>query len=127
MACLTLENIIAIRSHSTFDPTTVETTEGRLFPHVGDMKPLSWMIGSTLEDERADYPKMRAVIRAMMVHRPEQLESERRELLKASFDRMFGHNAKKCLQVIEDEAHAMICPVCSEIGGHSIFCTLEVL
>ena len=39
----------------------------------------------------------------MLEHRPGQLELERRDMLKASFDRMFGHNAKRVLDVIEDE------------------------
>ena len=41
------------------------------------------------------------VLRAMKEHRPEQLEQERREMVKGSFDRMFGHNAKQMLLLIE--------------------------
>lgn len=50
--------------------------------------------------ELAGFPKARA----KLVGWPdEQLERERREMLKASFDRMFGHNAKKMLVIIEEE------------------------
>jgi hypothetical protein len=82
----------------------VTLEDGRVFPQY-DGKPLSWSIGLyfTYADESEGYPRMRTVIRALIVHRPEQVERERREMLKASFDRMFGHQAKKCLAIIEDE------------------------
>lgn len=85
--------------------TTIKLENGRNFP-VYEGLALSWDIASynSLEEERLGYPRMRAVIRAMREHRPEQLERERREMLKASLsDRMFGHNAKKVLAVIEVE------------------------
>jgi hypothetical protein len=86
------------------DGLTVTLEDGRFFPAL-DGYTLCWSIGSyaSWNDQRDGYRKMRAVIRAMMTHRPELVERERREMLKASFDRMFGHNAQKVLDVIEDE------------------------
>ncbi len=83
---------------------TKTLADGRTFPAYGD-ETLSWSIGlyHTFAEEQAGFPRMRAVIRAMLAHRPEQVERERREMLKASFDRIFGHNARKCLNVIEEE------------------------
>ena len=75
--------------------TTVTLDDGRIFPH-HDGKVLSWTISGSDQE-------IRAVVRAMAEHRPDQLLSERRFLIKASFDRMFGHNAKKQLLVVEDE------------------------
>jgi hypothetical protein len=66
-------------------------------------KLLSWHLEMTWEDEKAGFPKMRTVIRAMIERRPEQLAKERYEMLRGSFDRMFGHNARKCLAVIDEE------------------------
>lgn len=84
--------------------------DGNPFP-VYQGEALSWSIGlySTLTEERARYPRARVVIAAMREHRPEQLDRERYELLKGSFDRMFGQNAKRLLAVIEEEdaAHSV--------------------
>jgi hypothetical protein len=81
---------------------TITLEDGRMFP-VFNNEILSWDTGSafTPRDEQEGYPRTRAIIAAMRQHRPEQLERERRELLKASFDRMFGHNARKLLTLIE--------------------------
>lgn len=78
---------------------------GYPFPQY-DGELLSWSLGLyfTLSEAERNYPKMRTVIRAMMEKRPDQLERERVELVKASFDRVFGTNAKRCLIVIEEEA-----------------------
>lgn len=78
--------------------------DGRQFPQLNG-EVLCWDVGaySSFADERDGFQRMRAVIRAMMVHRPKQIEYERIEMLKASFDRMFGHNARKVLTVIEQE------------------------
>jgi len=67
---------------------------------------LSWSIGlyMTWSEEQAGYPRAKAVIAAMREHRPEQLERERCEMVKASFNRLFGHNAKKELDLIEDRS-----------------------
>ncbi len=81
-----------------------KTADGREFPeYQGEL--LSWSIGlyNTFDEARIDYPKMRTVIRALLVYRPEQVERERREMLKASFGSLFGHNARKVLTVIEQE------------------------
>jgi hypothetical protein len=77
--------------------------DGRVFPSF-DGKPLSWDIGSvcTQKDESEGFPRTRAVIQAMREYRPEQLERERRLYLKHSFDRIFGHNARKLLALIEN-------------------------
>ena len=77
--------------------------DGRTFPAYNG-ETLSWSPGlyTSLIEQRAGYPRMRAVLRAMKEYRPEQLERERRALLKASFDRMFGNAAKASLRVIEE-------------------------
>lgn len=82
----------------------VTLPDGRTFPQQAG-KALSWSIGLhfTTADQQAGYPKTRAVIRAFAEHRTEDLRREKRELLKASFDRMFGHNARKLLALIEEE------------------------
>lgn len=64
---------------------------------------LSWHLSMTWEDEQAGFPKLKTVIHAMIERRPKELQKERYNLLKASFDRMFGHNAKKMLEIINDE------------------------
>jgi len=68
---------------------------------------LSWAISLTLADEQEGYPRARTVIRAMHQYRPEQVERERVEMLKGSFDRVLGHNAKKALDLIEEECKAV--------------------
>ncbi len=78
--------------------------DGALFPvYNGEL--LSWSIGlyMTANEEKAGFPRAKRVIQAMRKYRPEQLERERVEMLKGSFDRMFGHNAKKVLRLIERE------------------------
>ena len=79
-----------------------KTEDGREFPQFnGELLP--WSLSLTLEDEQAGCPKLRTVIRAMRERRPEQLERERIDILKGSFDPVFGHSAKKVLDVIESE------------------------
>lgn len=82
--------------------TTITLEDGRVFP-VFDGQPLAWDTGlyHTFAEQQAGFPRMKAVIAAMREHRPEQLEQERRGLMKAQFDRMFGHNARVALDVIE--------------------------
>jgi hypothetical protein len=81
--------------------------DGREFPHF-EGQALSWDLNgyTSWHEEQRDYQRMRCVIRAMIEHRPAQLERERRDLLKASLDRMFGHNARKVLAVLEQELAA---------------------
>jgi hypothetical protein len=79
-----------------------KTDDGREFPQYNGQL-LPWAISITLQDEEEGYPRLRTVIRAMREHRPAQLERERIEMLKGSFDRVFGSNAKKVLNVIEQE------------------------
>jgi hypothetical protein len=66
---------------------------------------LSWSIEvyDTINEQKAGYPRMRAVIRALKEHRPAYLEIEKRLLLRGSFDRMFGNVAKRQLSIIEEE------------------------
>lgn len=65
---------------------------------------LSWDIDlyNSRAEEREGFPRARAVIAAMRQHRPEQLRAEHQAYLKASFDRMFGQNARKMLRLIEE-------------------------
>lgn len=82
--------------------TTMVREDGLRFPvYNGEL--LSWSIGlyNTWNDQNAGYPRTKAVIRAMREYRPEQLERERRELVRGSFDRVFGRSAKRLLDVIE--------------------------
>lgn len=83
--------------------TTITLEDGRAFP-VYNGEALSWSPGlyNTWNDQHNGYPKTKAVLAAMLEHRPEQLEAERREMLKASFNSMFEHNAKKMLDLIEE-------------------------
>jgi hypothetical protein len=85
--------------------TDIVSIDGRVFP-VHNGQALSWSLGcySSYNDEKAGFARMRAVIQAMRIHRPEQLRKERFEMLKASFNAMFGHNARKVLEVIDAEA-----------------------
>lgn len=73
------------------------------FPQLGG-ETLAWDIGHymTIVEEREGYPRARAVARAMRHMRPEQLYRERRDMLRGSFDRLFGHNARRCLKLIEE-------------------------
>ena len=84
----------------------VTLPDGRVFPLYGD-EILSWDIGvyMTPNERQRGYPRARAVIQAMRSERPERLERERREMLKAAFDRMFGHNAQQELDLINEELH----------------------
>lgn len=80
----------------------IKLVDGREFPqHNGE--PLSWNIGAhnTFTDEREGYPRTIAVIQAMHRHRPEQLYHERTDLVRGSFDKLFGHNARKLLRLID--------------------------
>ena len=80
---------------------TITLEDGRTFPeHNGEA--LSWSVGlyMTWNEERAGYPKAKAVLA--------ELDSGRIIALKRSrtrdqFDRMFGHNARKELDLIEAE------------------------
>ncbi len=67
---------------------------------------LCWNIGAydTLVEREAGNPRAKAVIAAMREHRPAELEKERRDLQRASFDRMFGRNAERLLALIESTA-----------------------
>lgn len=84
-------------------PDLITNANGYQFPAFNG-EALSWLPGlySSRSEEQAGYPRARVVIAAMKKHRPEQFERERRELLKDSFDRMFGHNAKKLLALFEE-------------------------
>lgn len=81
-----------------------KTEDGREFPmYNGEL--LCWSPGSyqTPAEELIGFPRMRTVYRAIIANRPQQLAYERRELLKGSFDRMFGHNCRKALTILEEE------------------------
>lgn len=82
--------------------TVITLPDGRMFPAY-DNEPLSWDVGVyfTLNEERQGYPRLRTVLAAMREYRPDQLEREKRELLKGTFDKVFGHNARKLLALIE--------------------------
>ena len=80
----------------------IKLPDGREFPTHDGVTPLSWPVGShfTLQDEREGYPRCKAVLAETS---DEQLERDRSENLRASFNRMFGHNARRLLILIENE------------------------
>lgn len=78
------------------------TDDGREFPvHNGEL--LSWSLSWSALDKQEGFPRLKAVISAMRLHRPDQLEAERRQALRDSFNRMFGHNARVVLDLIDGE------------------------
>jgi hypothetical protein len=80
------------------------TYNGYDYPTLDGTTPLSWSLGLyfTPAEAEVDYPRMRAVIRAMQMHRPAQLAAERDDMLRGSFDRLFGPIARKCLGIIDE-------------------------
>lgn len=76
--------------------------DGRKFPSIDGQEALAWDISlyMTLNEEKLGYQKARAVASMMNAS---ALQSERREALKASFNEVFGRNAQKLLNLIEDE------------------------
>ena len=81
---------------------TIIMYHGNPFP-VLNGEVLCWNIGAydTLVEREAGNPRAKAVIAAMREHRPAELEKERRDLQRASFDRMFGRNAARLLALID--------------------------
>jgi hypothetical protein len=90
------------------------TVNGNPFP-MYEGQALSWSIGlyHTLAEQELGFPRARRVIHAMRQYRPEQLEQERRDYLKATFDQMFGHNARIMLALIESPCACGECKFCS--------------
>ena len=82
--------------------TIITLDDGRTFPSL-DGTPLPWVLQNTWEDQEAGFPKLRAVIRAMRDHRPNELLRERERLAKDSFNKLFGHNAETVLRVVNEE------------------------
>ena len=84
---------------------TITLPDGRVFPQY-DGEVLSWSPGlyHTYAEERAGFPRMRAVLRAMLAQRPDQFEREYLEMIKSSFDRIFGHVARQAIIVMEQVA-----------------------
>ena len=80
----------------------IKLEDGREFPTHDGVTPLSWPVGShfTLQDEHERYPRCKAVLAETS---DEQLERDRFENLRASFNPIFGHNAKRLLVLIEAE------------------------
>lgn len=79
------------------------TYSDRGFPIGPDSEELSWDLGMyhTTREEREGFPRMRIVIRAMADRRPDQLAMVRRDLLRGIGDRLFGHNARTGLAIID--------------------------
>ena len=80
----------------------IKLDDGRVFPTHDGITPLSWPVGShfTLTDEREGYPRCKAVLAETS---DEQLAKDRAEHVKASFDKLFGHAAKRLLRLIDAE------------------------
>ena len=88
----------------TLEQIKANATPGgeREFPvHEGEL--LAWDAGLYMSaaEDRIGFPRARAVLRQMLIHRPEQFQREKREMLTASFDRVFGHNARKAMALYE--------------------------
>jgi hypothetical protein len=83
--------------------TNLIISNGNLFPEF-EGKALSWSIGAydTINEAKLGHPRMKTVIRAMREYRPDQLETERRLLVRGSFDRVFGNAAKAQLKILEE-------------------------
>ncbi len=83
--------------------TTITLEDGRIFP-VYENKPLSWSIGlyMTAAESKLDYPRARTVAAAMHDNRKDTLLREQRDMVKASFCKIFGPNARITLKIIED-------------------------
>ena len=64
---------------------------------------LGSFLDNSYSQEQAGYPDAKA---KLMGFSNADLERERREMLKGSFNKMFGHNAKKMLTIIEAEIAA---------------------
>ena len=78
--------------------------DGYEFPvYEGELLAWSLNLYSSINEEKAGFPRMRTVVRAMIDHRPADLARELRELRKSMFNRMFGHNARRELTTIENE------------------------
>lgn len=77
---------------------------GKMASDAGARAPYSGaFLDNSHSEEQKGYPKARS---QLMGWSDEQLEKERRENLKGSFNQMFGMNAKKMLDVIEAEIAA---------------------
>lgn len=78
--------------------------DGRRFPSYEGL-PLAWSSGlyMTTEEERAGYPRARAVLAEMS---SKDLLRERAEAIRDSLGGLFGHNAKKHLALVEAELMA---------------------
>jgi hypothetical protein len=85
----------------TNEETTITLPDGRVFP-VFEGEALSWDLGFyfTPAEEKAGLPKLRAVYAAAKEHRPELIEREEAVLLRAQFNRMFGFNAERLLNIL---------------------------
>lgn len=83
---------------------TLTLPDGRTFPQYHG-EPLSWSIALYLTpaESAQDYPRARAVIRAMQAHRAAALAHERHAVLRGSFNAMFGHNARLVARLIAEE------------------------
>ena len=83
---------------------TITLEDGRTFPEYQG-EALSWSLElyNTWNEEQADFPKARAVLAELSLDR---LTAAYSSYLRDSFDRIFGHNAKKILNLIEAEIEA---------------------
>lgn len=79
--------------------------DGREFP-TWNGKTLAWDFGlyMTTNEGKQGYPRAFAVLLALKHHRPDQFKNERRSLLRASFDRIFGRNAQEALALLDKVA-----------------------
>jgi hypothetical protein len=103
------------RTDVTTAPSEVSADEPAPSPGARDFpvyegEKLSWSLNTTNEDRSKGYPRLRTVVRAMIEQRPDQLDREKRDLVKGSFDRAFGAESKRVLAIIEEEEAAAASP-----------------
>ena len=78
-------------------PNIITLPDGRIFPtYMGEI--LSWSLTYMPRDEAENFPRLRAVIRAMRTHRPEQLRVEYADCLRGM--RGFFRGARVTMRVL---------------------------
>lgn len=89
--------------HHAINENVIQLPDGRIFP-VYKGEALSWDPDgyNTKNEEDEGYPRARAVLEAIRNWRPGYYARLRSDFLKSSSDRMFGHNAKPMLRLVEE-------------------------
>lgn len=85
----------------------IKLDDGREFPTADGVTPLSWPLGShyTWAEQAKGYPAIKAVLVEMS---DAEIERERGETVKASFDKLFGHANRDMLALLDAEIERRI-------------------